>query len=368
MKNYDVGILTFWNVPNYGTFAQAYALQKILDYFYPNKEVKQISHLDKKHYDFYFNLKSYYKSFPKWKRTYWKGFFLKNSDFIERKKHIFFEAYDRIPHTEEISNKNYREFKFDTVFLGSDIIWDFSLEPFNQDPMLFGGNINARSINSYAASFGTIKLGMDIPKYVLTLVDKMNHISVRDENSANIVEHITGKKPAVVLDPVWIWNFNNDREILNPYEEDAYILIYGQDFTDGFIRNLVKYAKKHKLKTIALDCNNDRYNWCDKLIKQENLDPMLWIGYFKSAKIIATSTFHGITFGLLFNKKIAFCKTNFIIAKIGKMLKQLKIYDIFNDADNVEYMFDYDWDYSFINSYIVHERKKSIEFLKKSCE
>ncbi len=25
---YDVGILTFWNVPNYGTFAQAYALQK----------------------------------------------------------------------------------------------------------------------------------------------------------------------------------------------------------------------------------------------------------------------------------------------------------------------------------------------------
>ena len=29
-NSYDVGILTFWNVPNYGTFAQAYALQKFI--------------------------------------------------------------------------------------------------------------------------------------------------------------------------------------------------------------------------------------------------------------------------------------------------------------------------------------------------
>ena len=31
MSTYDMGILTFWDVPNYGTFAQAYALQRVLD-------------------------------------------------------------------------------------------------------------------------------------------------------------------------------------------------------------------------------------------------------------------------------------------------------------------------------------------------
>ena len=31
MKKYDIGILTFWNVPNYGAFMQAYALQKVLE-------------------------------------------------------------------------------------------------------------------------------------------------------------------------------------------------------------------------------------------------------------------------------------------------------------------------------------------------
>ena len=49
MKKYDIGILTFWKVPNYGTYAQAYALQKVLEYINPTRDVKQIAHLDKKH-------------------------------------------------------------------------------------------------------------------------------------------------------------------------------------------------------------------------------------------------------------------------------------------------------------------------------
>ena len=49
MKKYDIGILTFWKVPNYGTYAQAYTLQKVLEYINPTRDVKQIAHLDKKH-------------------------------------------------------------------------------------------------------------------------------------------------------------------------------------------------------------------------------------------------------------------------------------------------------------------------------
>ena len=46
---YDIGIQTFWNVPNYGTFAQAYALQKVLQQLNINKSVQQIAHLDQHH-------------------------------------------------------------------------------------------------------------------------------------------------------------------------------------------------------------------------------------------------------------------------------------------------------------------------------
>ena len=366
MKKYDIGILTFWKVPNYGTYAQAYALQKVLEYINPTRDVKQIAHLDKKHYNFYFDLKSYYRSYPVWKRAFWKSFSVKNDVLNERKKHKFFVAYEKIPHTDPLDLNNSDEYSFDSIFLGSDIVWDYSLEPFNHDPMLFGNGFKATQINSYAASFGTIKPDMKIPEYVSSSIKKMKNISVRDENSADIVEQITGKRPTVVLDPAWIWNFDTDINIKAPKEEN-YLLIYGQDFTEGFIENLIKYAKEHNLKTIALDCNSDSYNWCDKLIKQDELDPLEWIGYFKSAEAVATSTFHGITFGLIFNKRIAFCKTDFIIAKIGTLLKKLKIYDVFNNSDDVYSMLDYEWDYSYINEYMNKERNKSIDYLKKAC-
>lgn len=47
---YDIGIQTFWNVPNYGTFAQAYALQKVLQDINKDKDVRQIAHLDQHHF------------------------------------------------------------------------------------------------------------------------------------------------------------------------------------------------------------------------------------------------------------------------------------------------------------------------------
>ena len=48
---YDIGIQTFWNVPNYGTFAQAYALQKVLQDINKDKDVRQIAHLDQHHFN-----------------------------------------------------------------------------------------------------------------------------------------------------------------------------------------------------------------------------------------------------------------------------------------------------------------------------
>ena len=93
MKKYDIGILTFWNVPNYGTFAQAYALQKVIQSLCPNKNVRQIAHLYEKHFDFYFNHKRYLRSYPIWKKAFWKSFLVTNADTNGKKK-IFFDAYD----------------------------------------------------------------------------------------------------------------------------------------------------------------------------------------------------------------------------------------------------------------------------------
>lgn len=364
MEKHDIGILTFWSVPNYGTFAQAYALQKVIGKICRDKDVRQIAHLDKKHRAFYYDYKSYMRAYPFWKKNFWRSFFSNNVQTHTSRENLFVKAYSQIPHT---FTGDLSKLIFDKVFIGSDIVWDYSLEPFNRDPMLFGFGLNSKSINSYGASFGTVKQKYQHPQYVIDGINNMRHISVRDENSADIVEMITGKRPPVVLDPTWLWDFQNDA-LVNASDEDKYILIYGQDFTNEFIKNLVSYSKKNKLKTVVLDCNNVNYDWCDKLIKQDSLEPLDWIGYFKEASAVATSTFHGITLALIFNKKIAFCKTDFIMNKIDLFLKQIGVFDLFNDKNDVQKMLNFDWDYDSINAYINQKRKESLEFLRKACD
>lgn len=366
MMKYDIGILTFWNVPNFGTYAQAYALQRVLQELNNEKDVRQIAHLDRKHFNFYYDKKRYYKKFPVWKKSFWKSFFIKDNSSVSKEKK-FINAYALIPHTENISVDNLKDFKFDKVFLGSDIVWDYSIKVFNNDPLLFGQGFNVGELNAYAASFGTVPVDAKVPDYVNCALKKMKYISVRDERSAEIVENVTGIKPPIVLDPTWLWDFNKDENIIKPIEKD-YILVYGQDFTPVFIENLRKYANESNKKIIALDCNEDHYDWCDKMIGQTELSPFQWIGYFKHATLIATSTFHGITFSLLFNKKFAFCKTEFIMAKIDEFLRELKLFELFDtNQDDVVGMFNHDFNYGYINKIIEGKRNASLDFLRKAC-
>lgn len=359
MKTYDIGILTLWSVPNYGTFVQAYALQRFIEKL-SGRKVVQIAHLDPHHFNFYYNYKKYLQDYGIFSKQFIRSIFIKSIQDHGR-FNCFKNAYNMIPHTDCITKENIRDFSFNKVFLGSDILWDYSLEPFNKDKMLFGVGIKGE-INSYAASFGTVKAGEDYPKYVVKGLNRMKYISVRDEKSADIVKQITGKKPTVVLDPTWLWNFHNDDNIVEP-EVDDYILVYGQNFTDRFIENLISFANKINKKIIALDCNSDNYEWCDVLIHQSELSPFEWVGYFKKADYVATSTFHGLTFSLIFNKKFAFCKTDFIMAKVEFLLKELKLLSTFDDKEDVKGMLLRDWNYDEINRIIESKRKQSIEFL-----
>ena len=365
-KKYDIGILTFWNVPNYGTFAQAYALQKVIEKLNKNLSVKQISHLDEKHYNFYYDKKKYDRCTGVTSKSFWKSFFkYYDNKNVGLRKNIFLDAYNSIPHTDIINYKNGYNFK--KIYIGSDIVWDYSIDVFNKDRMLFGEGLHSQQLYSYAASFGTVTPNDCFPNYVKDNISRFNNISVRDENSANIIEKITGNRPEIVMDPTWLWDFNSDSNVQIP-NEDNYILVYGQNFTDKFIDNLVAYAKEKNMQIIALDCNEDKYAWCDKLIEQKDLSPYLWIGYFKKANAIATSTFHGLTFGMIFKKKIAFSKTDFIMAKIKEFLKKINIYHIFENTEDVKFMLDYNWNYDEIDKKIDIERKKSIDYLRRTCK
>lgn len=361
-----IGIYTFWNVPNYGGFLQAYSLQKAIENYIEESDVLQFSYLDIAHYQAYYGL---------WPHG-WK--WLLNPSCIRDVLHRFInpskrdvlmkflQYYDTmIPHTKEKTLYEIENKEFDAIVLGSDIVWDYSIDFFNHDVHLFGNRLNSENIVSYAASFGTVTSETKVPQYVLDGLENMKAISVRDMNSVELVRQYTGREAEWVIDPTFLIDFDMDEHIQDPGLDD-YIVVYGSNFTNELIAGAREYADVHRCKLICLDSFDDSFQWCDRHIAQDEMDPFKWCSYFKYAKAVFTCTYHGLMFGIIFRKPIIFNPTPFIMAKADYFIQYLGLKDVLVDKKSFVEKIMWDWDYDKIQLHIEELKNKSIAYLKES--
>lgn len=363
-----IGIYTFWNVPNYGAFMQAYALQRVIDSLVPNDEVRQVGHLCKKHYDSYYAAINYHYKWTFVNPHFYKDLFWR----MQHRQQIynlrrFLQYYEDIPHITVSSSKELNTIPFDIIVLGSDMIWDYSQKQFGADSHLFGGNFNAQKIISYAPSFGTVTVDMNVPGYVKHGLNQLKDISVRDENSARVIEKITGNKATIVLDPTLLWDFQKDKNIVCP-DISKYILVYGIEFSEKMICQAKKYAAKHHLKLIWLKSGSENFNWCDEVIEQQELTPFEWAGYFSNAEAVMTSRYHGLLFGLIFERPIIFYPLSFIMAKANSLIDSLDLGKVLVAGKSFDAQIEWSWNYLEINKRIRVLRQQSIGFLKNAIE
>lgn len=361
-----IGILSFWNVPNYGSFLQAYALQNAISKLRPNDDVRQIAYLNQKHFDTYYAIfnKKYYLGCldPRWYLNAIKRKF--NGKIAELKPFINYYN-DYIKHTDTFTATELENEPFDTIVLGSDIVWDYSIDFFGNDKHLFGNSLKSNNIISYAASFGTIKDTVLCPPYIKEGLNKLKHISVRDQNSQHIIKQYLNKDSEIVCDPTFIWDFATDKNITD-IKEHKYIVVYGSYFNNELIKGCVEYAKNNHLKIICLDSLNDTFNWCDETVKQNKLNPFQWLSYFKNAECIFTCTYHGLMFGLIFKKRIVFSPTQFIMDKASSLISYLSLNDVLVSYNTFEQKAEWCWDYTNIDNKIDDLKQKSLDYLDKS--
>lgn len=354
-----IRILTFWDVPNYGGFLQAYSLQKIIETRYNDCDVKQIPYLNKIHYSMYYSLLKRNYRF----RYINPKYYLELLSLKERFEQIkitreFIKYYNKIPHNNRELKNGIRNLSCDLLILGSDIIWDYSID-FIKDKYLFGEGIDAKRKISYAPSFGTVSSGKKAPDYVKNALNALDAISVRDEKSRRLVQEISGRDATVVLDPTLIWNFENDEKIIAPKIE-SYMVVYGSYFSDELIKGAQEYCKENGLKLICLSSLDEKFSWCDMVISQDSLNPFEWAGYFKSASIIMTCTYHGLMFGLIFKKKIIFHPTEFIMNKASSLINDLGLMDVLVNYTSFDSKINWNWDYAYLSKLL--EKNKDISF------
>lgn len=362
-----IGILSSWGVPNYGSFWQMYALRQAAADLCPEAEVRQIAYLHRTHYGMYYDL--FWKPNGHWpvSRYFYKCLLQRLAHYDELKEtRKFLSYYEAIPHTEPLQGDDLKRFHFDAVLLGSDIIWDYSIEAFGHDPFLFGVGIDSKVIVSYAPSFGTVKKDRTPPDYVVQGLKRLKHISVRDQNSADLVKQYTGKEAEVVIDPTFLIDFDRIQQIYRR-EEAPYIVVYGSHFSEALIQGAVDYAKAHGLKLICLDSGCDRFDWCDEVIRQKDLDPFAWVSYFKYADSIFTCTYHGLMFGLIFAKPLIFSPTQFILDKASSLIRYLELeIPLVGGAKGFQEKREWDWDYAAIGGRLDALRESSMAFLRNA--
>ena len=355
-----IGVLTFWGVPNYGAFAQAYALNKILKDCYKNAEVVHLAYLHTKHKKLYFKKRrpkivsarsllsiEYYKSLI--------GYCLNPAI----RYHEFDKDWNSIHHVLLSKKSCLEKYYCDVIITGSDAIWEYSVPAFGNDEHLIGNKLNCKKLVSYAASFGNMDPDSNFKPFIKNGLKNYDAISVRDETSRIIVDKLLSKTVAVeVIDPTLVYDFRSDPNIpISSYER--YILVYGNDFSEILINEVVGYAKEHKLTIIGAGIAP---SWCD--VRLTDIGPLAWIGMFQNAEFVVTCTFHGLMFSINYEKKIVFNQVAYVKNRSTTLLEKLGLYELYKNGTTLHQVLDYDWNYAEINKKLDGLRLESMVFLR----
>ncbi len=360
--NIKIGTVTYHRAYNYGAVLQAYAL-----YAYLKKlgyDVEIVDYWPKHHQDVYKLWKPLVPNMTI-KHVIFNIIF---SPFIvlrylKNKKRA--SKYERFIRQYMHLSSWPPSHEYEAVFYGSDTVWNswkmnrlFS----GFDEVYWGGDlIKAKHKFSYAPSMGNVIDSQDTINHCNRMLPKLDLISVRESNLLEKLAEWGWKDVTKVVDPTVLlhredWNnIAKDRII-----KKEYILCYNLEKSSIINELAKKIASREHLRIINL-----RGTVTNKLSRNEydTAGPIEWVTLFRDAKYVLTSSFHGVVFSILFEKKFVFnssCETE----RISSLLESCGIPERFiNKADPRE--LERYIDYSNVNKKLDKMRTDSYEFINK---
>ena len=353
-KRVKVGVITIWDIDNYGNRLQNYALLTI---------IKKLG------YDSY--------TLKVWPQSYLKRAFqyITNYDVsilrilkerlegnVRKANFLLFEKKN-IPKDRRFYNCKYDKKllnkKYSIIVVGSDQIWHpVFLKNKNFFPTFANSIINTIS---YAASIGVSQLNE---------VDKVNlrdglryikHISVRETQAASIISDLGMNTPEVVLDPTMLIDKNewSNLEIKPSYAEKKYLLVYFLgEISEERLQLIDKISKEYQLQIITL---GDR-----KYSEIYTAGPAEFLFLFHHATLIFTDSFHGCVFSILFNSPFyVFSREDRLENMSSRIDTLLAYFNLQNRiVDDVSTSISLTYDFTLCDKQLLDLRAKSINFLK----
>lgn len=366
----NVGILSMQRIANYGSFLQAYGLKKILEElgcqvqfvdYHPGETLMPV----KEGSGFVRKIAKALEAFQY------------NAPLKEKIKFILYKknyAANYYPYLGINGKMNYAP-EVDLLVIGSDEVFNCVQSNTNVgfSPELFGEKNNAKRLISYAASFGNTTIERLKEYKVTSLVGKMlnqfDSISVRDENSKEIVKALSDNEPQLHLDPVLIYDFvGKCNNIPENVAEDKYMILYGYSgrFNKNECKEIKKYAKRKGLKIFCIGGVQDA---CDKFV---DCNPFQVIAYFQHAECVVTDTFHGTILSVITHRRFVSIVRAFGYGnseKLLDLLNRIELRDrVLDDIDKIEEKLNKKIDFNKVDNIICQERTRSYDYLENQIK
>lgn len=350
-----IGIITFQCAHNYGAVLQAFGLKEVLKS--SGNSVNIINYRPP------YKINSYRKFNPRnWlSKNPYKCIIRFFTEIIVKPTRIkrwygfehFMNKYlDLCPYDKD---DDYSAFQ--ALVLGSDQIWNPGLTGGNFDKVYFGGNAKC-DIISYAASSRFDSLTEEQKEFFSNALPKLKQVSVRESSLANLLQPIINKKVFTVVDPTLLAGKDIFDKIAISPKEKKYLLLYQIGQWDKLNAFTAKIARKLDLEVIEIVS----HPMMPRKGRIQTASPCEFIGYFKNASFVVTTSFHGLAFSLMYNKQFYCLKQNTNAdLRLLSLLNKLGLNNRFLEPDE-EPAFD-NIDFLSVNDKIEKEVQYSKEYL-----
>lgn len=353
-----IGIITIIDDNNYGNRLQNYATQETIKKLgmesFTLKNYVRCNEINsffkvylllflKKIQNLYFRLKTYrrYKKFKNFNKTI--SFYTKTITSINAKK------IDK---------------KFDYYICGSDQIWNLNFRRSSYIDMLEFTSYNKKV--AFSPSFGVSDFKKNHREKITSALKNFKALSIREESGKKLICELTNRNDTeVLIDPTMLLTSEEwDKIVKAPskLKSKKYILIY-------FLGGISKDREKEIIR-VANENNCDIIDVLDKKSEFNSTGPSEFLYLIKNAFLICTDSFHSCVFSILYNKPfIVFDRIGSgksMNSRIDTLLNKFNLNDRkYNDTITGKYLIcDYNKAYNILAS----ERKKSINFLKRSLD
>ena len=263
--------------------------------------------------------------------------------------------------------------KYDQLLTCSDQLWSPSALGSGFYNLMFAPE-DMRKV-SWASSFGVGQIPWYQKKRTKRYLERIEHISMRENRGAEIVQELTGRTVPVLMDPVFVYD-KTEWEKLIPVagpEWDDYIFCYFLGDNPEHRDAAKRLAEETGKKIITLR-HLDRYVAEDETfgdVAPYDVDPVRFLNILRNASMICTDSFHGAAFSIINEKQfVVFNRyadqdANSKNSRIDSLCANLELNSRrYSGAGDILNVMDQAIDYKGVSSKLAVYRERTKQYLK----